>query len=75
MKLTTQLYLVPRPRMHGIIPLLPHYAFMALCSVTAQGQVYLYVELNYFVQVCQAQQYMLVYCSLQPSKILEYLRN
>jgi len=28
-------------RMSGTIPPLPQYAFMALCSVKAQGQLYL----------------------------------
>jgi hypothetical protein len=32
-KLTTQLHLVPRSRIHGAIPPLPQYAFMAWCSV------------------------------------------
>jgi hypothetical protein len=33
MKLTTHLHLVLRSRMHGVIPPLPQYAFMAWCSV------------------------------------------
>jgi hypothetical protein len=33
---------VPRSRMRGAIPPQPHYAFMAWCSVKAQGQLYLY---------------------------------
>jgi hypothetical protein len=32
-KLTTQLYLVPRIKMGGTIPLLPQYVFMAWCLV------------------------------------------
>jgi hypothetical protein len=30
-------------RMSGAIPPLPQYAFMAWCSVKAQGQLYLYL--------------------------------
>jgi len=41
MKLTTNLHLVPRLRMHGAIPQLPQYALMAWCSVKAQRQLYL----------------------------------
>jgi hypothetical protein len=33
MKLTTYLHLVPRSRIRGVIPQLPHYALTALCSV------------------------------------------
>jgi hypothetical protein len=39
-KLTTQLHLVQRSRMRGTIPALLPYAFMAWCSVKAQGQLY-----------------------------------
>jgi hypothetical protein len=45
-KLTTHLHLVPRSRISGDIPPLPHYAFMAWCSVKAQGQLYLYLEMK-----------------------------
>jgi hypothetical protein len=31
--------------MSGTIPPLPQYAFMAWCSVKAQGQLYLYLSL------------------------------
>jgi hypothetical protein len=34
-------------RMSGAIPPLPQYAFMAWCSVKAQGQLYLYLYLYY----------------------------
>jgi len=34
---------VPRSRMSGAILLLPQYAFMAWCSVKAQGQLYFYL--------------------------------
>jgi hypothetical protein len=30
--------------MSGVIPPLPQYAFMAWCSVKAQGQLYLYLN-------------------------------
>jgi hypothetical protein len=43
--LTTHLYLMPRSRMRGDIPPLPQYALMAWCSVKAQGQLYLYLQL------------------------------
>jgi hypothetical protein len=33
--------------MSGAIPPLPQYAFMAWCSVEAQGQLYLYLYLLY----------------------------
>jgi hypothetical protein len=49
-KLTTHLYLVLRSRMHGAIPLLPQYAFMAWCSVKAQGQLYLYLTSTSLIQ-------------------------
>jgi hypothetical protein len=35
--------------MSGAIPALPQYAFMAWCSVTAQGQLYLYRPLLKFL--------------------------
>jgi len=38
--LTTLLYLVRRSRIRGAIPPLPQYAFIAWCSVKAQGQLY-----------------------------------
>jgi hypothetical protein len=38
---TTHLHLVPRSRMRGGTRSLPQYAFMAWCSVKAQGQLYL----------------------------------
>jgi hypothetical protein len=34
------LNLVPRSRMHGAVPPLPHYAFMSWCSVKAQRKLY-----------------------------------
>jgi hypothetical protein len=40
MNLATHLNLVLRSRMHGSIPPLSKYAFVAWCSVKAQGQVY-----------------------------------
>jgi hypothetical protein len=40
-KLTTHLRLVPRSRMRGAVPPLPQYAFVAWCSIKAQGQLYL----------------------------------
>jgi hypothetical protein len=43
MKLITQLPLVLGSKMHGAIPPLSQYAFMAWCSVKAQGQFYLYI--------------------------------
>jgi hypothetical protein len=43
-KLTTHLHLVLRSRMREAIPPLPQYAFMAMCSVKAQGQLYLYIH-------------------------------
>jgi hypothetical protein len=33
MKLTTHFHLVLRPRLHGAVPLLPQYVFMAWCIV------------------------------------------
>jgi hypothetical protein len=42
-KLSTHIHLVPRSRMRGAIPPLPQYAFIALCSVKAKGQLYLYL--------------------------------
>jgi hypothetical protein len=35
--------------MSGAIPLLPQYAFMAWCSVKAQGQLYLYLLYQSFM--------------------------
>jgi len=32
--------------MHGAIPPLPNYAFMALCSIKAQGQLHLYISMT-----------------------------
>jgi hypothetical protein len=40
-KLPTHLHLVPRSRVRGDIPPFPQYAFMAWCSVKAQGHFYL----------------------------------
>jgi len=42
-KLTTHFHLVPESRMRRAIPRLPEYAFMAWCSVKAQGQLYLFI--------------------------------
>jgi len=39
---TTHLHIVTRSRIHGVVPRLPQYTFMARCSVEAQGQLYLY---------------------------------
>jgi hypothetical protein len=47
MKLTTHIHLVPRSRLRGAIPPLPHYAFMAWCSVKARKQLYLYLYLTH----------------------------
>jgi hypothetical protein len=41
-KLTTHFHLVQRSRMLEAIPPSSLYAFMAWCSVEAQGQLYLY---------------------------------
>jgi hypothetical protein len=48
-KLTTHLHLVLRSRMRGAIHPLPPYAFMAWCSVKAQGQLYHNLTGNVFV--------------------------
>jgi hypothetical protein len=42
-KLTTHLHLVRRSRTRGAILPLPQYAFVAWCSVKAQGQLYLHL--------------------------------
>jgi hypothetical protein len=42
MKLTTHLRIVPRSKNAWSYTYAPPYAFMALCSVKAQGQLYLY---------------------------------
>jgi len=47
--LTTQLHLLPRSRIFGVIPPLPQYVFMAWFSVKAQGQLYLLP----YVYMCQ----------------------
>jgi len=39
--LTTHLHLTPRSGMRGAIHPFPQYAFMAWCTVKAQGQLYL----------------------------------
>jgi hypothetical protein len=44
MKLTAHLHLLSRSRMHGAIPPLFQYAFMAWCSVKVHGQLYLYLN-------------------------------
>jgi hypothetical protein len=36
-KMTTHLHLVPRSGIGGAIPLILQYAFMAWCSIKAQG--------------------------------------
>jgi hypothetical protein len=51
-KLTTHLHLVPKSRMRGAILALPQYAFMACCSVKAQGQLYLYLYILYVAHTC-----------------------
>jgi len=43
MKLTINLHLGPKSKMRGAMPPLPKYAFMAWCSVKAEGQLYLYL--------------------------------
>jgi hypothetical protein len=50
-KLTTHLHLVARSRILGAIPPFPQYAFMAWCSVKAQGQLYLYLYFKIKVQL------------------------
>jgi hypothetical protein len=51
MKLTTHLHLVSRSRMCGSIPPFLQYAFIAWCSVKAQGQLYLYFFLIYTLAI------------------------
>jgi len=46
-KLTTHLHLVPRLRLCGATHSLPQYAFMAWCSVKAQGQLYVFTFYAY----------------------------
>jgi hypothetical protein len=41
-KLTTRLHLATSSKMYGTIISLPHWVFMAWCSVEAQGQLSLY---------------------------------
>jgi hypothetical protein len=48
-KLTTHLHLVRRSRMHGAVPPLLQYVFMAWCSVKAQGQLCL---IHYLLPLC-----------------------
>jgi hypothetical protein len=49
MKLTTHLHLVPKSRMHGAIPPLPQYVFMAWCLVKHRDKfTFLYFTLLYF---------------------------
>jgi hypothetical protein len=43
-KLTTHLHLVPRSKNEWSYTSIPQYAFMAWCSVEAQGQLYLYLN-------------------------------
>jgi hypothetical protein len=45
MKLTTHLHLMPRSKDEWSYTSTPQYAFMAWCSVKAQGQLYLYLYL------------------------------
>jgi hypothetical protein len=52
------LHPVQRLRILGTIPPLPQYAFMAWCSVTAEGQLYLYIF-----------QSTNIYCCLLPKQI------
>jgi hypothetical protein len=47
-KLTTHLHLVPRSRIRGAISPFFKYAFMAWCSIKAQGLAYLLLTLNSF---------------------------
>jgi len=44
--LTTHLHIVVLSRMSGAIPPLLQYAFMAWCSVKAQGEIYLFFYLK-----------------------------
>jgi hypothetical protein len=46
-KLTTDLYLVPRLRMNGVIPLLPLYAFVAWT-----GKTLLFKYIYKYIYVC-----------------------
>jgi hypothetical protein len=43
-KLTTHLHLVPSSKNDGSYTSTPQYAFMAWCSVKAQGQLYLFFK-------------------------------
>jgi hypothetical protein len=45
----------PPSSMSGVIPPLPQYAFMAWCSVKAQGQLYLYIYL--YLSQCLTKQH------------------
>jgi hypothetical protein len=46
MKLTTHIHLVSRSKNDWSYTLTSQYAFMAWCSVKAQGQLYLYFDPN-----------------------------
>jgi len=44
--MTIHFHLVLRSRMHGAIPPLPQYVFMAWCSVKAHGKLYFTVYMS-----------------------------
>jgi hypothetical protein len=48
--------------MRGAIPRLPQYAFMVLCSVKAQGQLYLYLYVESYALTQSVQKGI---CTLQ----------
>jgi hypothetical protein len=53
-KLTTHLHLVPRSIMRGAILPIPQYAFMALCLLKAQGQLYYLYLYTKLLHLCFA---------------------
>jgi len=55
-------YLVPRSRMRGATPPLPHYAFMVCCSVKkSQGQPFTFYAFVIFLSVCLPLTLVMIY--------------
>jgi hypothetical protein len=46
--------------MHDATPLLPQHAFMAWCSIKAEGQVYLYLLQSVKMEVSPSTLYLLL---------------
>jgi hypothetical protein len=55
--------------MIGAVPLLPQYAFMAWCSVKAQGQLYLFLPFNFNLNYTLHKRVNMLYVSINLNRL------